>query len=173
MNLKNLLAAPLLSGALLLSGTLLAQSARAETVDYDALDEATRAAIKQACHGWIFQDAVNRIASWIDAVAPLCDAEEAARLRALAQPAQPVPPKQAIGQVPSDIGGTGSWDPIRIECQNEYMCVTQRKRAEVMGRPVNLAEYQRIAADCDGEYWCIEAAFDKLPDLDIPPAAQQ
>lgn len=54
-------------------------AARADTVDYLALDNASRRAVESACSGWVYRDARDRIAPWLDAVSPLCAAEEALR----------------------------------------------------------------------------------------------
>jgi hypothetical protein len=67
-------------------------AARADTVDYLALDDASRRAVESACSGWVYRDARDRIAPWLDAVSPLCAAEEALRpgrtpVQGAAQPA--------------------------------------------------------------------------------------
>jgi hypothetical protein len=160
-----------IAGAVL---ALAAAAARAEPPDYDALDDAAKAAIKTACHGWVYEDAANWLAGWLDAVSPLCDAEEQARLRAL----NPVPanapsprPRVDPDYVPTDFGGRGDPVPwLRSECENDYMCTRMRQRALDAGRPVTMDEYRRVADRCEGEYWCIEKAFERLPDIGIPPA---
>lgn len=143
-------------------------------LDYDALDEAAKAAIKTACHGWIYEDAANWLAGWLDAVSPLCDAEEQARLRALnpapAPASSPRPPVDP-DYMPTDFGSRGDPVPwLRGECENDYMCTRMRQRAIDAGRPVTMDEYRRVADRCEGEYWCIEKAFERLPDIEIPPA---
>lgn len=69
----------LLTFAAALACTAVTTAARADTVDYLALDDASRRAVESACSGWVYRDARDRIAPWLDAVSPLCAAEEAQR----------------------------------------------------------------------------------------------
>jgi hypothetical protein len=148
-------------------------SSAAQEAGYDRLDEATKAGIKSACHGWIYEDAANRLAGLLDAVSPLCDRREQDRLRGRPGPAgaDASPPRPYLGPdyVPTDFGRRS--DPafsIRVECDHEYMCIRMRKKAQDAGRPVTMEEYGRVSVHCEGEYGCIERFFAPLPDIAIP-----
>lgn len=162
-------------GAMLMAAT--AAPTHAQPIDYDSLDEATRAAIKTACYGWVYEDAANWIAGWLGGVSPLCDAEEQARLRALHQaPASTSQPRPYLGPdyVPTDFGSrTDPLASLRNECNNDYMCTRMRQRAGEAGRSVSMAEYERIADHCEGEYGCIERVFEPLPNIEIPPEREE
>lgn len=64
--------------AVIATGLLAAGTAGADEVDYLALDEASKRAIRNACGSWAYRDADRWIAPWIEAMAPLCAAEAAA-----------------------------------------------------------------------------------------------
>ena len=67
--------------AVIATGLLAAGTARADEVDYLALDEASKQAIRNACGSWAYRDADRWIAPWVEAVD---DAAAAARIWALA-----------------------------------------------------------------------------------------
>jgi hypothetical protein len=143
----------------------------------DELAALTDETIKSACHGYVLHELAERLAGWFGSDSPLCRRVSAGE-----------PPRQAIAALrahglsapPSSGSGAAAFrslpDRIAMECDNDVLCQRERRRAEGMGHPLDMAAYQRVRSHCEsiaysalgvsqGVYGCIEQALADWPNL--------
>lgn len=141
----------------------------------DDLAALTDDTIKSACHGYVLHEAVEHLAAWFGSSSPLCqrvNAGEAPRaaITALRQQGITTPPRTGSADF------RALPDPIAMECDNDQLCMRERRRARDIGQPLDMATYVRVRSHCEntahrvygvaqGVYGCIEQALADWPQL--------
>ena len=141
----------------------------------DDLAALTDDTIKSACHGYVLHEAVEHLAAWFGSSSPLCqrvNAGEAPRaaITALRQQGIITPPRTGSADF------RALPDPIAMECDNDQLCMRERRRARDIGQPLDMATYVRVRSHCEntahrvygvaqGVYGCIEQALADWPQL--------
>ena len=151
---------------------LLCMPAMAQALD--ELADLTDETIKSACHGHVLHGAAERLAAWFGRSSPLCQ-----RVNAGESPQAAISALRQQG-ITTPRSGSADFralpDPIAMECDNDPLCMRERRRARDRGQPMDMATYARVRSHCEstahrvygvaqGVSGCIEQALADWPQL--------
>jgi len=141
-----------------------------DAIALDELDALTDETIQSACHGYVLFDWAQTVAHWLGTDSPLCR-----RVREGTPPRVAIDQLRERGRLPPRVDVqqdyTRQVDTLAIECNHDFMCTRERRRAQTMGHPLDMLTYLRVRELCNSVYGCIEQRLMDWPRLEWPQAS--